>query len=79
MFCCAVKETKPYEGHPEITVMTSLVDAFLHNEVQTFEKVLKENKDSIMKDEFISMYITDVGSLPTVNKEIQRVSPPLFL
>ena len=59
--------------------MTSLVDAFLHNEVQTFEKVLKENKDSIMKDEFISMYITDVGSLPTVNKEIQRVSPPLFL
>uniref|UniRef100_A0A7S3V278 PCI domain-containing protein n=1 Tax=Aplanochytrium stocchinoi TaxID=215587 RepID=A0A7S3V278_9STRA len=62
------QEAKPYENHPEIKVMTELVDAFLHDEVKKFEKILEMNRKTIMEDIFISKYITEL--LRTVRSQV---------
>jgi len=37
-------EAKPYKSDAEIVAMTNLVHAYEHNDIKTFEKVLKDNK-----------------------------------
>jgi PCI domain len=40
--------------------MTNLVKAFHSNEIQTFERILRQNQGSIMDDEFIRAYVEDL-------------------
>lgn len=54
------QETKPYKNHDEILAMTNLVSAYQRRDVHEAEKILRENKATIMDDPFISFYITDV-------------------
>jgi len=51
---------KSYQNNAEIQAMISLIDAYQHNEIRTFEKVLKKKKKNIMGDEFIADYIQDL-------------------
>jgi COP9 signalosome complex subunit 2 len=53
-------EAKPYKNAPEIVAMTNLVTAYEHSDINTFEKVLRENKKTIMDDPFINNYISDL-------------------
>jgi len=53
-------EAKPYKNDPEIMAMTNLVAAYERNEIKSFEKILKDNKKTIMDDPFIRMYIEDL-------------------
>jgi COP9 signalosome complex subunit 2 len=54
------QETKPYKNDPQIKAMTDLVDAYQRREVHTAEKILKENRSTIMDDNFIRSYIGDL-------------------
>ncbi|KIJ66370.1 hypothetical protein HYDPIDRAFT_26724 [Hydnomerulius pinastri MD-312] len=54
------QETKPYKGHPEIIAMTDLVDAYMRREVHSAEKILRENRATIMDDPFIAQYIGEL-------------------
>ncbi|TYZ64432.1 hypothetical protein PybrP1_008300 [[Pythium] brassicae (nom. inval.)] len=51
------QEAKPYENDPEIVAMTQLTDAFLHDEIKTFEKVLSRNQATVMADPFVKHHI----------------------
>ncbi|KAJ3194996.1 COP9 signalosome complex subunit 2 [Irineochytrium annulatum] len=66
------QETKPYvynvisrtyesyKNDREIEAMTKLVSAFQRKEIREFEKILRENRKTIMDDPFIRAYIDDV-------------------
>mmetsp|Transcript_4769 Transcript_4769/g.7413 ORF Transcript_4769/g.7413 Transcript_4769/m.7413 type:complete len:442 (-) Transcript_4769:74-1399(-) len=54
------QEAKPYKNDPEITAMTNLVGAYMRDEIHEFEKILKENRRTIMDDPFIRNYIEDL-------------------
>lgn len=54
------QETKPYKNDPQITAMTNLVSAYQRREVNEAEKILRENKATIMDDPFIRFYIGDL-------------------
>jgi COP9 signalosome complex subunit 2 len=54
------QETKPYKADPEIKAMTDLVDAYQRREVHTAEKILRDNKRTIMDDPFVTGYIGDL-------------------
>jgi COP9 signalosome complex subunit 2 len=51
------QEAKPYENDKQVAAMTQLADAFLRDEIKTFEKVLSRHEASIMADPFIKHYI----------------------
>ncbi|KAF0485588.1 PCI-domain-containing protein [Gigaspora margarita] len=54
------QETKPYKNDPQIVAMTNLVSAYQRKEIREFEKILKDNRATIMDDPFIRTYIDDV-------------------
>ncbi|KAH9949376.1 PCI domain-containing protein [Amylocystis lapponica] len=54
------QETKPYKNDPQIKAMTDLVDAYQRREVHSAEKILKDNRATIMDDPFIRSYIGDL-------------------
>lgn len=54
------QEAKPYKNDPEILAMTNLVAAYQRNEIMEFEKILKNNRRTIMDDLFIRNYIEDL-------------------
>ncbi|KAI0361120.1 PCI-domain-containing protein [Trametes cingulata] len=54
------QETKPYKNDPQIKAMTDLVDAYQRREVHAAEKILRENKATIMDDPFIKQYIGEL-------------------
>ncbi|KAG9289978.1 hypothetical protein G9A89_010284 [Geosiphon pyriformis] len=54
------QETKPYKNDPEIVAMTNLVSAYQRKEIREFEKILRDNRSTIMDDPFIRTYIDDV-------------------
>ncbi|KJA28457.1 hypothetical protein HYPSUDRAFT_33858 [Hypholoma sublateritium FD-334 SS-4] len=54
------QETKPYKADPQIKAMTDLVDAYQRREVHLAEKILKDNRSTIMDDAFIRSYIGDL-------------------
>ncbi|KAG7398905.1 COP9 signalosome complex subunit 2 [Phytophthora boehmeriae] len=62
------QEAKPYENDKEIAAMTQLTDAFLHDEIKTFEHVLKFNQGAIMDDPFIKHYIDSL--LRTIRSKV---------
>jgi COP9 signalosome complex subunit 2 len=51
------QEAKPYKNDPEILAMTNLVSAYQNNDINEFEKILKENRKNIMYDPFIREHI----------------------
>jgi len=53
-------ETKPYKNDPQILAMTNLLNAYQENNISDFEKILRENRDTIMDDPFIRNYIEDL-------------------
>eukprot|EP00850_Spirogloea_muscicola_P009272 SM000051S17632 [mRNA] locus=s51:715956:720100:- [translate_table: standard] len=54
------QEAKPYKTDAEILAMTNLVAAYQRNEILEFEKILKENRATIMDDPFIRNHIEDL-------------------
>ncbi|TFK17372.1 PCI-domain-containing protein [Coprinopsis marcescibilis] len=54
------QETKPYKTDPQIKAMTDLVDAYQRREVHSAEKILKDNRSTIMDDPFIRLYIGEL-------------------
>ena len=54
------QETKPYKNDGQIVAMTNLVSAFQRKEIGEFEKILKDNRATIMDDPFIRDYIDDL-------------------
>lgn len=51
------QEAKPYKNDPEILAMTNLVGAYQRNAIHEFEKILRDNKKTIMDDPFIRAYV----------------------
>jgi len=53
-------EAKPYKNDSEIVAMTNLVAAYERNDIKAFQKILEENKKTILDDGFIRDYIGDL-------------------
>lgn len=51
------QEAKPYKNDPEILAMTNLVNAYQLNDINEFEKILRQNRETIMDDPFIREHI----------------------
>lgn len=64
------QEARPYRDDPEITAMTNLVQAFHNNEIQRFERILKQNTGRIMEDEFVREHVEDL--LRTIRTQVLR-------
>ena len=56
----AAPETASYKTDPQIVAMTDLVSAYENHDIHSFERILQNNRDTIMDDKFISMYIQDL-------------------
>lgn len=54
------QEAKPYKNDPEILAMTNLVTAYQNNDIVGFEKILNDNRTTIMDDMFIKEHIEDL-------------------
>jgi len=54
------QEAKPYKNDPEILAMTELVTSYQNNDINEFEKILKQNRTTIMEDTFIREHIEDL-------------------
>ncbi|VDB86932.1 unnamed protein product [Peniophora sp. CBMAI 1063] len=54
------QETKPYKNDSQIKAMTDLVDAYQRREVHAAEKILRDNRSTIMDDPFIASYIGEL-------------------
>lgn len=54
------QEAKPYKNDPEILAMTNLVNAYQNNDIVGFERILNDNRNSIMDDMFIKEHIEDL-------------------
>ncbi|KAL7417744.1 PCI domain-containing protein [Mrakia frigida] len=54
------QETKPYKNDAEIVAMTNLVAAYQRRDIHEAQKILRENKATILDDPFIKFYIDDV-------------------
>lgn len=64
------QEARPYRDDPEIVAMTNLVQAFHNNEIQKFERILRQNQGRIMDDEFIREHVEDL--LRTIRTQVLR-------
>jgi COP9 signalosome complex subunit 2 len=53
-------EAKPYKNDAEIVAMNNLVAAYERNDIKAFEKILKDNKKTILDDNFMKDYIDDL-------------------
>ncbi|PLW07130.1 hypothetical protein PCANC_08888 [Puccinia coronata f. sp. avenae] len=54
------QETKPYKQDPQIVAMTNLVAAYQRQDVHEAERIIKNNRSTILEDPFIANYIQDV-------------------
>ncbi|KAJ9100487.1 hypothetical protein QFC21_003526 [Naganishia friedmannii] len=54
------QETKPYRENPQIVAMTNLVTAYQHRDIFEAEKIIRNNRSTILDDPFIRTYIDDV-------------------
>jgi len=64
------QEARPYRDDPEIVAMTNLVHAFHHNDIQSFERILRQNQGRIMEDEFVREHVEDL--LRTIRTQVLR-------
>ena len=56
----AAPETASYKTDPQVVAMTDWVSAYEQHDIHSFERILQNNRDTIMDDKFISMYIQDL-------------------
>ncbi|ORX66718.1 hypothetical protein DL89DRAFT_269761 [Linderina pennispora] len=56
----ASPETKSYRDDPSISAMTNLVTAYEQQDLETFERILRQNPRDIENDTFIKNYIGDL-------------------
>ena len=54
------QEAKPYKNNPEILAITNLVSAYQNHDIKDFEKILKQNRETIMDDLFIHEQVEDL-------------------
>ena len=54
------QEAKPYQQDPEIVAMTNMVAAYQRKDINDFEKILRDNRQQVMGDEFIRNYVEDL-------------------
>lgn len=47
------QEAKPYKNDPEVVAMTKLVEAFHNDNIAEFERILRDNRKTVMEDPFI--------------------------
>jgi COP9 signalosome complex subunit 2 len=64
------QEARPYRDDPEIIAMTNLVQAFHNNDIQKFERILRQNQGHVMDDEFIREHVEDL--LRTIRTQVLR-------
>jgi hypothetical protein len=57
---CTHVQARPYKSDPEISAMTSLVEAYQANNIMEFERILRTNRQTFMEDPFINQYIEDL-------------------
>ena len=69
------QEAKPYEFHPEVKAMTQLVKAFDNNQIQKFESTLKKNRNSLLRDPFIRMYVEELLRTVRVKVMLKTIRP----
>jgi len=53
-------EAKPYKNDPEITAMTGLIGAYERSDIKAFEKIIHDNKKTLLDDSFVKDYIDDL-------------------
>lgn len=61
-------EAKPYKLNAEIQAMTDLITAYQNTDVKGFERIFKQNKTSLLADQFIREHIEDL--LKNVRTEV---------
>ena len=54
------QEARPYRSDPEVSAMTSLVEAYQGGDIRTFERVLRGNRATIMDDPFVAPHVEDL-------------------
>lgn len=64
------QEARPYRDAPEIVAMTNLVQAFHSNDIQSFERILRQNQGRIMDDEFVREHVEAL--LRTIRTKVIR-------
>jgi COP9 signalosome complex subunit 2 len=72
-----LQEAKPYKNDPEILAMTNLVTAYQNNDINDFEKILKQNRQTIMEDTFIREHIEDL--LKNIRTQVSTVHGTISL
>lgn len=65
------QEAKPYKNDPEIQAMTNLITPYQNNDMKEFEKIFRQNKNTLMSDPFIGEHISDL--LKNVRVEVLSI------
>lgn len=68
------QETKPYRGHPSISAMTDLVDAYQRDDIRRYEEVLKKSPD-LLEDTFIAENIDEVTRNMRTKALLKLIAP----
>lgn len=68
------QETKPYKGHPSISAMTDLVDAYQRDDIRRYEEVLKNSPD-LLEDYFIAENIDEVTRNMRMKAVLKLIAP----
>lgn len=69
------QEARPYRNDPEVSAMTSLVEAYQSASVRSFERVLRAHRASILDDPFISPYVNDLLTNVRTQVVLKCVAP----
>ncbi|KAK6027857.1 phosphoinositide 3-kinase family, accessory domain protein [Ostertagia ostertagi] len=54
------QEAKPFKNEQEIVAMTAMVSAYQENDIDEFQRILEDNRESIMQDPFIREHIEEL-------------------
>ncbi|KAI5306397.1 hypothetical protein KEM56_001060, partial [Ascosphaera pollenicola] len=68
------QETKPYKTDARIQPMTNLVDAYMRDDVDEYEKVLQQNQE-LLQDPFIAENIYEVSQEMRTKAILKLVAP----
>jgi len=68
-------EAKPYQNHKDINAMTTLIRAYEGNDIDSFERTLRRNKQQIEGDEFMSGYIKELYRSIRMKVLLNRIKP----
>lgn len=68
------QETKPYQSDERILPMTNLVDAYMRDDVEEYERVLEQNQE-LLQDPFIAENIHEVSRDMRTKAVLKLVAP----